>query len=179
LSSITDTSFYQSSIGQSSSSYPPSINNNTIQQIEFFFKFFRMRIHVLQSIFHPEFNSIFRFSKLACYHLHYLRLDAAACRNMERTFLLDYPPTFVTLRDKPRRLNVDNAKQRWIQGEKYYSKKFQFVVQCYVRILYLSYYFSFMCSKSVNSAIVILFEKHWILKSTIKVTQKSSFYRST
>jgi hypothetical protein len=32
------------------------------------------------SIFHPEFNAVFHFSKLARYHLHYLRLDAAACR---------------------------------------------------------------------------------------------------
>jgi hypothetical protein len=53
-----------------------------------------------------------------------------ACRDTQRTFLLDYPPTFVTLRDKPRRLNVDeasdsepilkNGKEHRIQDEKYF-----------------------------------------------------------
>ena len=44
-----------------------------------------MRVVDSRSISHPEFNVVFRFSKLAHFASQYSRLVAAACRDARRT----------------------------------------------------------------------------------------------
>ena len=62
-----------------------------------------------KSIFHTQFNAIFRFLKSTLVFWQSLRLLATACRDAHRTFVLNYPLTLVTRHDKPRQLNVKIA----------------------------------------------------------------------
>jgi hypothetical protein len=80
---------------------------------------------ILEVIFHPKFNAVFRFTKLARYFMQSSHLLTALCRETQRTFLRHYPLTFATLRNTPQWLNVEiagndkpilkNGKQHWIE----------------------------------------------------------------
>jgi hypothetical protein len=82
----------------------------TTQQIGMFRKIHE--VVVSGSIFHPEFNAVFRFSELALFFLWSQRSVVAARREMQCTFLGYYPSTFVTLHYEQRRLNVEIARKR-------------------------------------------------------------------
>ena len=73
-------------------------------------KFTRMRIVNCRSISRPEFNAVFRFSKLARFASQYSRLVAAACRDARRTLEGNEARRCDARRDKPRQLNVSKCE---------------------------------------------------------------------